>query len=283
MLNNISDNQNEGKDVYAKNSIVRNQLLAIKMISEEIFKYDTSKNLSSDNEIYLKIDYIVNNIDDIIEKNSYKIKKLLFQLSCLNHDYAKFKVVNKICLTEHSKHIMFPNLRFDSTFLRLLGLRDLVQLGTWGRYKVKIKENVKKDNNKNEKFFVIIHCNIHNNDKRKCNLKYAIDKYISMFKKFNVINYFVYSANQFVSSDDVKYAHNIHKRHAHWSPYSTAKFCYEIYKRFPNSIILTHPYIASLLIDNGMDFNYDYSLSIDDKKSVVKSFSNILNWLKNNH
>lgn len=260
--------------------IIKNQEKAIKILNNKIL--DIEKNTT-----YLHNKHNITNIinfKDTVSSNSEIIKSLIAKLSSLTPSQKNIKFINKTDCLNNSEHLMFPNLKFDSSFLDLLGLRDLVMLGTWGRYKVIVskKDKIIPKQNKH-KTLLIMHCNIHNKNTRKEILNYSIEKYMPILRKYGIIDYFIYSANSILTQDDIRYAHPIHKRHSHWSPYSSAKFARNVYERFPNSIVLTHPYIASLLLDNEICLNYDYSLCIDDKKSVIKSFSNIVNWAKNNH
>lgn len=263
----------ESKDSF----IIENQEKAIEILNNKIS--DIEKNT-----IYIHNKYNTNilNSKDTISSNSEKIKSLIAKLSSLTPTQKNIKFINKTEGLKDSEHLMFPNLKFDSSFLDLLGLRDLVMLGTWGRYKVIIpkKDKIIPKQNKH-KTLLIMHCNIHNNNTRKKILNYSIEKYMPILRKYGIIDYFIYSANSILTQHDIRYAHPIHKRHSHWSPYSSAEFANNVYERFPNSIVLTHPYIASLLLDNGINLNYDYSLCIDNKKSVIMSFSNIAKWAKN--
>jgi len=259
--------------------IIENQEKAIEILNNKIS--DIEKNT-----IFLHNKHNntnITNFKDTILSNSEKIKSLLVKLSLLTPSQKNIKFISKSDGLKNSEHLMFPNLKFDSSFLDLLGLRDLVMLGTWGRYKVIVPKKDKLIPKQNKhKTLLIMHCNIHNNNARKEILKYSIEKYMPILRRYGIIDYFIYSANSILTQYDIKYAHQIHKRHSHWSPYSSAEFANNVYERFPNSIVLTHPYIASLLLDNGINLNYDYSLCIDNKKSVIMSFSNIANWAKNN-
>ncbi|WP_320169399.1 hypothetical protein [Maridesulfovibrio sp.] len=267
-----------------KEDILNNQFEAIRVLQKSI---QLSKNILQDYNCIQHNKYNLSSIpdkDNIISANSQIINALIYQLSTLISDKAWFNNINKnnIRYNTINNDFLISNLHVSDDFLQLISLKNSTVLGTWGKYKCilpKIQQPYNPENT--DMLLFIAHCNLHNNINRGKILTEAIKNYRKMLFKSGIKEIVIYSANETVSYEDIAYAHPKHPQHKHWSPATTVFFFKKIYNKFPNSIVLTHPYIASLLLDNNLFFNFDASLVIDDKKLVLKSFSQILNYLNN--
>ena len=197
-----------------------------------------------------------------------------------------FKLIPELShrIADEQFDFITSNLKFKDEFYDLLGLRDLITLGTWGRYKLLLPSQTWPLARENSaKILLIIHCYIDSDIKGRINLEHLLRKYKSLLKKFGIHNIYCYDSSRFTTAQD-QIAQNLHKNLGHWNPYSTLNFASQIYKRFPNSIVLTHPLIASLLLDNNLFFDFACSFNIySDKQQMQKSFSFILKHLYATH
>jgi len=213
--------------------------------------------------------------------NRSKIYNLVNRISSSIREPCWYSLITK-CNDVTNKRFMVSNVRLPDEIYGYLGLGDSVCLGTLGRYKVKVgePEKIVKSENSN-RIVLVLQCDIHNSQQRWDTLNNLKNFYLPLYKKFNCHDIVLYSTSQNISAFDVEYAHKIHKSHSHWGMEATVNFARNIYRRFPDSIILSHPYIISHLLDNKIYLNYDCSCMIDNKKSLQRSFSNILRWLAN--
>lgn len=267
--------------------ILNNQFEAIRVLQESLKQ---NKNLMQHYDIsqFYSYDLSSNPFSDrMVKANDEIINSLLYQLSVNVDDNSWFNHINGNEIIWHSDYCYFllSNLRVSDDFLQLLSLKNSIALGTWGRFKVVLppvqdrKALSKTDRSTDDVLLFVTHCNLHNCTSREQTLTKMIKHYKKMLAKYGIKDIVVHSTNTITHHEDVVYAHSKHPRHEHWSPATTVLFFQKIYEKFPKSIILTHPYVASLLLDNNLFFNFDTSLIVDNEKLVAKSFSRILNYL----
>ena len=263
--------------------IINNQLRAINALTVMLTNKKCDSNLvppSLDIQHIQDVIYLRDH-KELIGNNCLNIRSMIYELSKVCGQENWFNIIPGCNHRIFGTHFDFisSNLKFSEELCNLLGVFDLVPLGTWGRFKVKLPEVVVPvPSKKQRRVLLIIHCGIQNNIERKRMLEYYINKYRGLFKSRGVVDMFYYDSEHWLQANDYEVRRKS-KHFLHWNPYSTVKFASEVYKRFPDSIVMTHPLIASLLLDSNLLFNYACSLDVARKESIQKTFTNVLRWL----
>lgn len=164
-----------------------------------------------------------------------------------------------------------------------LSLRHACRIGTWGRFRVLEGEFPVIPESKaafSEILLLIVHCNIHNSPVRQNNLELALNSYQKLFEVEGIKKSIAISANEYSTTYDRTQAKNKHPHHEHWSPHYVVSIMKRLFISFPNSIVLTHRYIGSLLLDNGLFFKMHFLIDIDSVNTMKRCFSDIYRYMK---
>ncbi len=164
-----------------------------------------------------------------------------------------------------------------------LSLRHACRIGTWGRFRVLEGEFPVIPASKtisSEILLLIVHCNIHNSPARQNNLELALHSYQKLFEAEGIKKSIVISANEYSTAYDQTQAKNRHPNHEHWSPHYVVSIMKRLFTSFPNSIVLTHRYIGSLLLDNRLFFKMHFLIDIDNLTTMKRCFSDIYKYMK---
>lgn len=220
------------------------------------------------------ITYLLEYIEDLNIKNG--IPALFYHIKTEDP-----KLYNKK-FTLPCTHTKLPN-----EIVQNLPLRHACKIGTLGKYKV-LEKNYRVipnslKNSCDDIFLFILHCNIHNSPHRLFNIKIAKKSYSKLLYSVGVKDIIHISANELSTNYDIMFSKKICTNHEHWSPHYVASIMKRLYNKFPKSIILTHRYIGSLLLDNELFFKMHFLIDIDNPYTLKRCFSDILRDIKFNN
>jgi hypothetical protein len=174
--------------------------------------------------------------------------------------------------------------RLPSEIINSLPLKHACKIGTWGRYRVLEKDCIvipeKNEKPSDDILLILVHCNISNIPLRLKNIENAKMAYGKLLHSVGIKNILYFSANEFSTLHDLQYAKKLHPHHEHWNPHYIASIMKRMYNKYPKSIILTHRYIGSLLLDNNFFFKMHFLIDIDNVYTLKRCFSDIYRHLQ---
>ncbi len=164
--------------------------------------------------------------------------------------------------------------------LDCLSFKEMIQLGTWGRYSVLLKDEENTITPDNNKYIYILHCNFHENAEDLSHRNFITKQFIKHSQKIieetDIKGIKIISTNEHYTSEDINYVHNIHHSFEHWSPYWTAQYMRNEYKKHPKSYVITNNYIKSLLLDNKLFFKINPRLIIKNLDFILYAIYDII-------
>lgn len=172
--------------------------------------------------------------------------------------------------------------RLPAELTENLSLRHACKIGTWGRYRVLEKKHrtipPASGANKDVLLF-ILHCNIHNFPARIHTIERVKKRYAKWLAEAGVKDIVAISTNEYSTEHD-DYTKDLHFHHEYWSPHYVVSLMKRMYEKFPDSIVLTHRYIGSLLLDNELYFNMHFLIDVDNMNTMTRCFSDILHYMR---